>query len=155
MSANEKKIYRIKLNGEYIAVSKEVYLEWYRPIWRTIRYAYRHGRCSSPNWQFCEGDCGLCRYRLSGNQMSLDEKELNIQAYGSDPSDLAEKKYMHEKMIQIMNKAGPEDQKILQLLQEGVDDRTAAKLLGLSKSAYSRRKVRLCKAIKHDLGVDT
>ena len=41
MSENSNRF--VYLNGEPIPVTEEVYLAWYRPVWRTHDFARRHG----------------------------------------------------------------------------------------------------------------
>lgn len=149
---NENKSYQIYLNGEFIPVTEEVYKEWYRPIWRTYDNAKRHGCCRCPNWQYCEGDCGLCDYRQAGDQTSLDQWADEYgpvrEAYNSDPSVVVERIVIHEELLRELDKIDPDGRKIFGLLQDGVDDRKAAEMIGISKSAYSRRKIKLREALK-------
>ena len=82
----------IYLNGQPVPVTEEVYLEWYRPIWRCHDFARRHGQCSLSRWQLCEGDCAICRFRMAGDHSSLDDLhdayELEPADPGSDPESI-------------------------------------------------------------------
>lgn len=151
MQNNEKKCV-IRLNGEMIPVTEEVYQEWYRPIWRTHDFARRHGQCSCTEWQLCEGDCALCRYKRAGDQASLDQWQeeygLILEASGAEPSQIVESQNACEALLHELDEIDPNGRRIAQLLLDGVDDRTAAKTLGLSKSAYSRKKIKLRKTLK-------
>lgn len=151
MQNNEKKR-AIRLNGEMIPVTEEVYQEWYRPIWRTHDFARRHGQCGCNDWQLCEGDCALCSYKRAGDQASLDqwadEHGLTLEAYGADPLETVESRDACEALLQKLDEIDPIGRRTAQLLLDGVDDRTAAKILGLSKSAYSRKKIKLRRTLK-------
>ena len=148
----ENKSYQIYLNGEFVPVTEEVYKEWYRPIWRAYDNARRHGRCRCTNWQRCEGDCGLCNYQRSGDQVSLnqwaDDYGIEQEAYSADPSDVVERIVIREELLREADEIDPDGRKITMLLLNGVDDRKAAESLGISKSAYSRRKIKLRGALR-------
>ena len=156
---NNEKNCAIRLNGEWIPVTEEVYQAWYRPIWKTFRFACRHGRCRCPNWRLCEGDCGLCSYRRAGDQTSLDRWQEDSgrekEAYGADPSEIAENRATYEALLLELDEIDPNGRRIGQLLQDGVDDRTAAKTLGLSKSANSRKKIKLRSTLKKYRNTDS
>lgn len=157
MQNNEKKRV-IHLNDELIPVTEEIFQEWYRPIWKTFRLAYRHGRCRCPNWQLCKGDCGLCEYRRAGDQVSMEQTQecgLQIAAYRADPSEIVESRAAYEALLQELDAADPNGRRIAQLLLDGVDDRTAAEMLGLSKSAYSRKKIKLRSTLRKQLESDS
>lgn len=151
MQNNEKRC-AIRLNGEWIPVTEEVYQAWYRPIWKTFRFAYRHGRCRCPNWRLCEGDCGLCTYRRAGDQASLDQWQEEYgreeEAYGEDPSEIAENRVAYDALLLELDEIDPNGRRTSQLLQDGVDDRTAAKMLGLPRSTYSDKKLRIRRELK-------
>lgn len=153
MSAKEQKVYRIKLNGEYVTVSKEVYLEWYRPIWRTLRYAYRHGQCRSPHWQFCVGDCGVCEFRRKGDLYSSDELfDAYDYEFGAaesvDPAIQALDNISLCDLLDELDRIDPIYRRMAELLESGVNDRAAAEMLGLPKSTYSDKKMKLRRELK-------
>lgn len=151
MQNNEKRR-AIRLNGEMISVTEEIYQEWYRPIWRTHDFARRHGQCGCSDWRRCEGDCALCSYRLVGDQASLDqwtdEYGLTLEAYGADPLETVEGRDTCEALLRKLDEIDPIGRKITQLLLDGVNDRTAAQILGLPRSTYSDRKIRIRRELK-------
>ena len=75
----ERKIYLPNTN-EWVPVTEEVYLEYYRPIWRIQKSARKNGQCVCPKtklWR-CDGDCAVCGYRAAGNTLSLDAPMENV-----------------------------------------------------------------------------
>lgn len=152
----ENKKYQIYLNGKLIPVTEEVYKAWYRPIWRTHDFARRHSQCACADWRLCEGDCGLCRYRRAGDQASLDQWQeeygLERKADEADPSEIVERRAARDALLRELDTIDPDGRKLVQLLQDGIDDRKAAEILGLSKSAYSRKKIKLRSALRKYFG---
>lgn len=64
----EYKIY-IRSTKEWVPVAEEVYRIYYRDIWAARKRAQSHGQCCCPKnkaW-VCDGDCGLCEYRTTGD----------------------------------------------------------------------------------------
>ena len=142
----------IFLNGKPVPVTEEVYLEWYRPIWRTHERASRRGQCSCPKWQLCEGDCAICRFCQAGNMTSLDQirdnYELEPEDPDSDPAGIVMDAILLEELLDALDEIDPYGRRIAELLLEGLDDRTAAKALGMAKSTYSDKKLKLRKELK-------
>lgn len=142
----ENKKHQIYLNGELIPVTEEVYKAWYRPIWRTHDFARRHGQCACADWRLCEGDCGLCEHKRAGDQVSIEQSQecgLQMAAYRADPSEIVESRAAYDALLLALDAIDSNGRKIAQMLLEGVDDRTAAEMLGLPRSTYSDKKLRI------------
>ena len=139
----------IYLNGQPVPVTEEVYLEWYRPIWRTHDFARRHGQCSCSRWQLCEGDCGICRFKMAGDQSSIDglrdSYEMEPAAPGADPEGIVMEAILLEELLGEIN---PNGRRIAEVLLDGLDDRAAAKALGMARSTYSDKKLKLRRELK-------
>ena len=45
---NKDKKYFIPVSGQWVEVSKEIYYEYYRPIWRTRNNAKYRNQCHCP-----------------------------------------------------------------------------------------------------------
>lgn len=75
MNSNDKqyKIY-IRSTKQWVPVTEEIYLAYYRPVWRTQKAAQKAGQCVCPKSKLwlCDGDCAMCEYRAAGNIVSLD-----------------------------------------------------------------------------------
>lgn len=147
----ENKNYRIYLNGQLIPVSEEVYKAWYRPIWDVHNFARRHAQCGCPDWHFCEGDCGLCVHQKAGDIHSSDLWKDDYApecAMTADPADIVIDAILTEELLKQMDAIDPYGRRIAKLIFEGINDRDAAEMLGLAKSTYSDKKLRLCRVLK-------
>lgn len=142
----------IYLNGQPVPVTEEVYLEWYRPIWRCHDFARRHSQCSLSRWQLCEGDCGTCRFRIAGDHSSLDDLhdayELEPADPSTDPESIVMDALLLEELLAELDEIDPNGRRIAEVLMDGLDDRAAAKALGMAKSTYSDKKLKLRRELK-------
>ena len=57
----------LKVNGTKVPVSEEVFRAVSRQINRTRYVAMLEDRCGQPNYRWCKGDCGTCRFQHEGN----------------------------------------------------------------------------------------
>ena len=83
----EYKIY-IPSTHQFVPVTKEVYYDYYRPIWRIRKQAQKYGQCMCPQsklWR-CDGCCLDCPYHAAGNMSSLDYEQELIGDVHEDPS---------------------------------------------------------------------
>lgn len=78
---NQDKQYKIYIRNtkQWVPVTEEVYLEYYRPVWRTQKAAQKSGQCVCPKSKLwvCDGDCAVCGYHVAGNTISLDAQMKN------------------------------------------------------------------------------
>ena len=150
MSENSNRF--VYLDGKPIPVTEEVYLAWYRPVWRTHAFARRHGQCSLSRWQLCEGDCGICRFRMAGDHSSLDDLreayEMEPADPGTDPERIVMDAILLEELLNELDEIDPNGRRMAEVLLDGLDDRAAAKALGMAKSTFSDRKLRLRRELK-------
>lgn len=146
---NENYIY---LNDRYIPVTREVYLEWYRLIWRIHDYMTNHNACSCPQWWICQGDCGVCRFRIQGDIESFDEKKIaptnTCSAYGRDPADVVIEKMELEEILNELKRIDPDGARMAILLEQGLTNREVAEVIGIPRSTFSRRKLKLRSGLK-------
>ena len=142
----------IYLNGQPVPVTEEVYREWYRPIWRTHDFARRHGQCKLTRWQLCEGDCGICRFRMAGDNSSIedlrDAYELEPADPSTDPESIVMDTILLEELLDELDQIDPNGRRIAEVLLDGLDDRNAAKALGMAKSTFSDKKLKLRRELK-------
>ena len=71
---NKDKKYFIPVSGQWVEVSKEIYYEYYRPIWRTRNNAKYRNQCHCPKsviWK-CDGMCQGCEYYVAPDHLSLN-----------------------------------------------------------------------------------
>ena len=133
MNSNEKqrKIY-IRSTKQWVPVTEEVYLEYYRPIWRLQKEAQKNGQCMCPKSKLwlCDGDCALCEYRAAGNTTSLDApikntdgEEFSLADTLADPSaafaDVIVDRLLLEKLLDELAEQDPEGKRICELIMAG------------------------------------
>ena len=141
----------IYLDGKPIPVSEEVYLAWYRPVWKVHTDASRAGQCGQSNWKRCCGDCGICSFRLAGNTLSLDfwadECDYEPQSTSS-AEDIVLDSLLLEELLQELDRIDPDGRRIGEALLDGLTDREAARELDMPVTTYSSKKLKLRKALK-------
>lgn len=145
----------IPVNGKRIPVSREVYEEYYRPIWRTHYHATRHGQCGCSDWRNCKGDCGLCRYRTAGDTLSLDkEAEDNSDVY-SDPTedveDILFDRILLDELLRALDELDPESRAICELIGLGRSERDIAAEFNVRQSTLNYRKKKLMNKLRNRL----
>ncbi|MDO4543152.1 MAG: hypothetical protein Q4C01_01250 [Clostridia bacterium] len=127
----QRKIY-IRNPKEWVLVTEEVYLEYYRPIWRLQKEARKNGQCMCPKSKLwlCDGDCAMCEYRTAGNTVSLDAPIENSdgEAFSlidviEDPNaafaDVVVDRLLLEKLLDELAEQDPEGKRICELIMEG------------------------------------
>ncbi len=128
---NHRKIY-IRSTKQWVPVTEEVYLAYYRPIWRTQKAAKKAGQCFCPKdklW-LCDGDCAMCEYCAVGNTVSLDAPIENadgdafclvgtIEDPTSDFADVLVDRLLLEQLLDEMAERDPEGRRICELIMEG------------------------------------
>jgi hypothetical protein len=128
---NQRKIY-IRSTKTWVPVTEEVYLAYYRPIWRTQKAAQKAGQCFCPKdklW-LCDGDCAMCEYRAAGNTISLDApiENANGDAFSlvetiedptADFADVLVDRLLLEQLLDELAERDPEGKRICEILMEG------------------------------------
>ncbi len=127
----ERKIY-IRSTKQWIAVTEEVYLEYYRPIWRTQKAAQKAKQCFCPKSKLwlCDGDCAMCEYRAAGDTISLNApmenavgEEFSLIDTISDPdadfADILVDKLLLEQLLYELAECDPEGKRICELIMAG------------------------------------
>ena len=64
---NEEKTRKLKVNGQVVVVTNEVYKEYMRPQWREEQRKYRSWRCRDGKGIRCKKRCDECPYYRIGN----------------------------------------------------------------------------------------
>ena len=127
----QRKIY-IRSTKQWVPVTEEVYLEYYRPIWRLQKEAQKNGQCMCPKSKLwlCDGDCVLCEYSAAGNTISLDApienadgEEFSLADTLADPNaffaDVIVDRLLLEKLLDELAQQDPEGKRICELIMEG------------------------------------
>ena len=132
--ANKDKQYKIYIRSTktWTPVNAEVYLEYYRPIWRLQKEAQKNGQCLCPKSKLwiCDGDCATCEYRAAGNTISLDAPmengdgdEFSLKDALEDPTasfaDVLVDRLLLEQLLDELAERDPEGKRICELIMEG------------------------------------
>lgn len=158
---NQRKIY-IRSTKQWVPVTEEVYLEYYRPIWRLQKEAQKNGQCMCPKSKLwlCDGDCAMCEYHAAGNTTSLDApiengdgEEFSLVDTLEDPNaafaDVIVDRLLLEKLLDELAEQDPEGKRICELIMEGSSKAGIADTLQRefggnwykSKAAYREKQV--------------
>ena len=158
------RIYKIYLPHDnlWVKVTEEVYLEYYRPVWRIQKAAQKAGRCTCPKTRLwaCDGDCLTCIYGACGNTVSLDApiengdgEEFSLVDTLEDPNaafaDVIVDRLLLEKLLDELAEKDLEGKRICELIMEGSSKAGIADTLQRefggnwykSKAAYREKQV--------------
>lgn len=156
----EYKVY-IPITRQLVPVAKEVYLEYYRPIWRIQKAARKNGRCVCPKSQLwrCDGDCGVCNYRAAGNTLSLDAPienadgdEMCLHDTTSDPkavfADIVLDSIFLEQLLDELAERDPDGKRICELIMSGKTERECAAALNMARNTFTYRRDKLLMSLR-------
>ena len=146
---------------QFVEVSEEVYRTYYQPIWKTWRYAKRHGTCTGEDWKRCLGDCVGCPccHHLD-NCISLDvvvddSDQTTIADTIADPDALVDAVLAEsaalEELLTTLAELDPDGRRIGELLLEGKSGREISRVLGIAHTTYLRRFSKLQEGLKKRL----
>lgn len=163
----ETKHYYIKVKGQRVEVTEEVYRAYVRPVTSSQRTARRNGRCLVKGKRAglvrCTKDCSKCPYYLAGNKLLGGVLSLDaFAAYGYDePSDVDIESEVSEKLerseqISALYSAIEhltEQQKLVvkELFFNGKTQKKVAEQLGISQQAVSNILDRALASLKRNL----
>ena len=143
---------------QFVEVSEDVYRTYYKPIWRTWKYAKRHGTCTGEDWKRCLGDCIGCNHcHHHDNCISLDvvlddTEETTLGDSIADPSALVDAVLAEsatlEELLTTLDNIDPDGRRIGELLIEGKSGREISRLLGIAHTTYLRRFNKLKEGLK-------
>lgn len=135
----------LKVNGQKLPVTEEVYRAYKRPAWAEHKRKEREKRCRVENGNRCTADCSKCDKQRTGIVLSLDKfTEEGFEAVA--PFDLAElvaDKLLLEELYAALEELDPDNRRIMQLFSIGKSEREIATDIGLSQKAVNKRKNKL------------
>lgn len=165
-NTKEPKDYRIYIprTGRFVTVSKEIYYEYYRPVWSIQKRAKEHGQCTCPKaklWK-CDGDCQICPYRSSGDTFSLDTlfttedgeitRLLNtLPDTALSVEDAVVEAAVLKELYAALAELDPDGRKICTMLMEGKSQREIAGALGIRQSTFHYREKKLLATLRERL----
>lgn len=148
----------IVFDNAQLKVPNADYYDHYRPIWRLQSQMRRTGQCICPSnllWT-CSGICPDCRYRRAGNTLSLDvlltsndgeNKHLTLlETIADDQNPAPDEILIRTELMQALRQALAslsEDERQMCLLMSQTSERQAAQQLGMPRSTFKRKWVKI------------
>ena len=130
-------------------------------IWRMRKQMQRSGRCLCPKFRLwaCDADCAVCPYSAGGNTVSLDApldeegRTLDDILASDDPSpeEIVIEKILLEDLKKELFRLDPTGRRICELIASGNSERKAAKILGVSKTAFRYRWLKTKRRLEEKL----
>lgn len=153
----EYKIY-IPNTHQFIPVTKEVYYDYYRPIWRIQKQAQKYGQCMCPRsklWR-CDGCCLECPYHAAGNMSSLDyEQEIRGDVHEDQNANVEEMvtdSISLQQLLRRLEELFPGAGRIVELRMEGLADRDIADIVGIPRSTFRSRFDKVTALLREEFG---
>lgn len=166
MTKKEKK-YVLKIQGEEIEVSEEIYRAYVRPLRAEQRQKRREWKCkllseNGGHYVRCKKQCETCSYYLSGNNprgnnLSLD-KMAEIGVDLADDKQDAERSYIEKevereelyRLHRAILKLSKKEQAIIKMFYfENKTTVEISAILGVSHQAISKEKKKIIEKLKN------
>ena len=138
---------------QFVEVSEEVYRTYYQPIWKTWKYAKRHGTCTGEDWKRCLGDCvgcPCCHHLddcISLDVIVDDSEQTTIADTIADPTPLIDEVMVHnaalEELLNALQELDPDGRRIGELLLQGKSKYDISKIINIGTSTFYKRFDRL------------
>ena len=136
---NQEKDYKIYIpqSSEFIPVSKEMYQEYYRPIWRHQKKMQKLGNClctKGNHWK-CDGCCLDCPYhdRIT---LSLDYELEILGDIRADECSNSEDTILLSSLLKRLNELCPEAIEIGLLKLNGFSERATEEKLDIPRKTF-------------------
>ncbi len=153
---NENKRFYLKIRGQEVEVSEEVYRAYIQPVRAERRRKQRAFRCKikgkKGNLVRCQKDCRECSYALSGhnalgNNLSLDrmkDEGIDIEDRRLD----VEQNYIDEEekreLYAAIAKLTPRQKELVELIYfDGMSQEKVAKKMGIASSSVRHAMQRI------------
>lgn len=163
---NKDKRFTLKIRGQEIEVSEEVYRAYIRPVRSEQRQKRREWKCvlmseKGRHYVRCQKQCESCPYYISGqkargNKVSLDKLMEAGADYADERGDM-EKNYIereteieeYDALYKAIQKLRPRQQEMIKMVYfEGRPQEEVAKYYGVDKSAISHAMQRIYSSLK-------
>ncbi len=143
----------IKIDGQQIPVTEEVYRAYKRPAWAEHKRKDREKRCRDENGNRCNRDCSKCDKQRTGSVLSLDKfTEDGFEVAESvDIAELMADKLLFEELYAALEELDPDNRRIMELFSIGKSEREIASDIGLSQKAINKRKTKLFAQLRERL----
>lgn len=133
--------------GSRIAISKEIYYAYMRPIWRKNKREKREGECRYRGTSKCKGNCDRCWHPminrpLSIEQMVEDGSDVRSLTFPS-PEESAIRQELYQALYRAISSLDEKLQQVIVLCYfERMTEREAADILGVAQKTVNNRKHR-------------
>ena len=141
----QKKEQRIKVNGQYVQVTEEVY-QAIRKQNNHIRWLMRReARCTQTNFAHCHGDCEHCKRHVTGKIISLEGLNDDCLSALADETDI-EDEYIRKEtwraIYRYADQTASNGAAILRLyIEYGLSFSEISSVMGIPKmTAYKRAR---------------
>lgn len=146
---NDKRWY-IRIDGEDIAVTEEVYRAYKRPAWAEHKRREREKRCRDSSGNRCTEDCSTCPKDREGGALSLDR--LVEDGYEApDQLDVAEQvedALLKEALRAALMSLTDEERFIVTLAFQGRTEREAAAEAEMPRKTFVYRRDKIVDKLK-------
>jgi len=147
----------IKIDGEQIPVTEEVYRAYKRPAWAEHKRKERAKRCRDEKGVRCTKDCKLCPKLRDGGDLSIDK--FSDDGYEiTDPVDLAEfvaDKLLLEQLAVALDDLESDERSLINaLFYNDRTEREYAAEIGISHQAIGKRKQKVIEKLRGIMGAD-
>ena len=163
----ENKQFYIRVNGQEVEVTEEVYRAYVRPVSALRRRERRESRCLVKGRRYglvrCKADCGKCPYYSAGNKLrggvlSLDAlREAGYDGASEEDTerDLSEREKNSGKTAALHKAIGRLTERQKEMVRmvyfEGKTQEEVAAYYGVSKQAVSNAMQRIYAALRRNL----
>lgn len=163
---NKGKRFVLKIRGQEVEVSEEVYRAYIRPIRAEQRQKRRDWKCqklseTGGHYVRCKERCENCPYYLAGNnatgnKLSLDrmaDEGVEIEDYNADlESRYTERETQEEEYENLhaaIDKLTPRQREMVRMIYfEGKSQEEVCAIYGITKSAVSHAMERIYEALR-------
>ena len=138
---------------ERVRVTKEIYQEFYRYVWRERKRHQRDGSCKCPQrflWM-CDADCDRCRYHKPGTVLNNDQ---DIADDSRAVTDKINAQHDLSPVLQKISKQFPEAFKVGEMKVQGKTERQALRELEIPRSTYRSRIKKYRQQLLEEFGED-
>lgn len=147
------KSYFIKINGEQVAVTEEVYHAYKRPAWVERKRRNRETRCRDNDGNRCMKDCQLCDKQRNGGNLSLDKFAEDGYEIADliDVTEVVAEKMLKEALHAAIEQLSDDERQIIDSAFQGKSERTAAMVLGLPRNTFVYRRDKIVDKLRRIL----
>ena len=147
---------------QLVPVTEEVYRCVVPEIERTRKQMQRRGRCICPKSRLwaCDAYCTICPYSVGSNTISFDAPlddtdglTLGDTLISDNPSpeDVAMDKALLAALYDELERLDPDGRRICELVAANCTEREGAAIMGISKTAYRYRWIKIRESLAKKL----